>query len=168
MAAYQYCTGPVYCWAGDNFLGTCEVCPDFDDEFMWEESYNDLSGSKIPFDLNYEGQTCIIVMDLNYFDQSVLTGISVQGVDGPLARGALLVQNNLGFALTLAFSFYGTANAQPGMPPGFFFPKVRTIKAIHSPTGTKVRKVRLIVEAQPIFTFSTGSFFLYSTDPSYF
>lgn len=157
----QHTTGPVIAFINGALLGTCERSPYVEGHQWWHPTFNDLAGPLVPFDKQYMGETKLIVLDLNYFDHTVLNAITIFGIDFFTARGRYLNQNGERFQLGLQFSYFGTINATPGLPAGESYPGCNLLTAYYDPLGTATRKVRLIIESNPIFDPTTGAFRTY-------
>ncbi len=187
--SWIYCTGPIHAWVrftppigtgGTSsvlpsgpiiHLGTCEQHPTDDDSNEYEPVMNDIGGPKVPFDKQYQGSTEIIVMDLNKLSYAIMQRITSPpyfdgsvGYTNRLARGSLMLQQGLAFELWLQYSFYGTANAVPDLPPGTYYPAVTTIASQTPKQGTKAKLRRVILEAANWYNRSDGSFLLKSQD----
>lgn len=167
-APLQHVTGPVLFLVDGVFVGTAERCPLVEGGQEWMPVYNDFGGPMVQFDASYQGETKLIVIDLNYYDGVLLNDLINFGTDSYLSRGSLQVQGGNSFAVTLKFTFYGTPNATVGLPPGEHYFSCRIVQTYFDPMGTPVRKVRLVIEAQSVFNPANGSFSLYSTNPVYF
>lgn len=190
--AYLHCTGAIFCYTVNSSgsisqLGTAEQHPVSEDDYNWEDVFNDIGGSMVPFDQMYMGQIEIFSLDLNRFNNDVSffiesapsysvlsqTQINVPGYDDWVSRGSFLNANSQGFPLWLQYSFFGTAGAlaYPDLPIGVYYPNCRLIKSITPEQGTKTWKKRLEIMAFPDFLFeSDGSwnFTVKSSNPSDF
>jgi len=168
----QHTTGPVAAWysfAGQSaptLLGTCERWPAIEESSNWNPVFTDDAGSLCPYDKFQEGSTAMIVLDFNYFSATALNYLI--GSDGTQlgGRGALLITNGLSFTLWLRYRFGGTPLADPNMELGQVFFACSVANVAKSPAGSIVRKVRLIVEANPIQVGT--NFYTWSTNPTFF
>jgi hypothetical protein len=157
------------------YIGTCEQHPVNDAEVAYDPVYNDIGGPRTPFDKEYQGETEVILLDLNRFNwfnlNLMLSPPLYQGMVGwtnRLARGSLLLQQGLSYELWLQYSFFRTANATPDLPPGTYYPACNTLTNQTPKQGTKTKTKRVVVESNNWYTKSDGSFFLKSHDLSYF
>lgn len=187
--AYQYCTGKVDCffqlnaWKAYNFvepvagsdtayLGTCEQYPLVQGLNRWNPVYNDVGGPLSPFDKEFQGLGKIIALDLNKFIQTNINTLlgGGEGIEDYLSRGTLLQANGLSFTLWLRFAYYGTANDISGgqLPPGEVYFCCSIPENGYDPIGTRTRKTRLVIEADPAYNVNDGGFWTYSTLPKYF
>lgn len=193
--AYLHVTGPVHIWArtpnvgaGPDqspaglsgvpfYVGTCERCPSDDVEVHYEPVMNDLGGPRVPFDREFQGAEGVVVLDLNRFVWNNLNELLkyprygenvAMGLTSRLDRGSLLLQNGLSYELWLQYSFYGTANATPGLPPGVYYPACCTVGNMKPKQGSTVMNRRLIVEPNNVWSAVDGSFMLESESPAYF
>ena len=168
-------------------LGTCEQHPINQGEALWEDVPNDLGGTMIGLDKQFQGSTEIIILDLNRFDYSVMAILEniptvgrapsdAPGFTDGLARGSYKQQNGFSFEMWLYYTFFGTrvAAAYPLMPPGIYYPCCSLMQDNIPKQGTKTQTKRLVVEAD--WAFFEGSainpalneFFLKTSDPAYF
>ena len=169
---------------GQVALGTCEQHPVVDGDVLYDQVPNDIAGTQLGLDKQFQGSTEIILLDLNRFDYAVLSLLesfpcygrtALAPFDSPgfndwLDRGAYLQQNGLSFELWLYFTFFGTrvASAYPLMPRGIYYPCCNLLKDSIPKQGLKTQTKRLAVEANWAWFEPEGSFFLKTSDPSYF
>ncbi len=186
--AYQYCTGPVNCFAQVNpsdgtpsyamptisngsalYLGTCEQYPLVQGVQEWSPTYNDRRGP-MKFDTQYFGESKVLIMDLNKMVQANLDAILNFGSLDQALVGAFKRMNGQSFVVWLQFTNFGQPIAPADMPAGecYFFCNVS--ESAYDPIGTRARKTRIIVEADMMYTVgANGSVFQgYSTDAGFF
>ena len=163
------CTGPVFVWVRYNiggtpqFLGTCEQHPTFESEPAWEPVLNDFGGFMTPFDQTYQGATEILTSDLNRWDETQLNIVNSppnsggnEGFDAKLSRGSFLIQGGKYISVWFQYSFFGTANAQEDLEPGWFYPACRVGGIFTPKQGTKSQLRRIVFEANNLFVISGG------------
>ena len=177
MARRFHCTGPIEVVVGlptvgagvfsnpvvpkkENqfFLGTCEQHPITQFEVGWEQVPNDLGGTMVGLDKQFQGGGPeIIILDLNRFDYNVMNLIDARshgaGATDGIARGAYKQQNGLSFQLWLYYTFFGTrvATAFPNMPRGVYYPCCNLLQDDVPKQGTKTQTKRIIIEADWAF-----------------
>ncbi len=81
--AQQYATGAVHCYVKNanlgsqvNYLGTCEQMPQDSRSPEYEMLMNDLSGSKVPLDMAFEGVSAQVSMVLTRWDNTVAEALT--------------------------------------------------------------------------------------------
>ncbi len=181
--ATLYTTGPAYLYiasvAGQNaqFLGTAEYAPRIEIRPGWEPVFNDLGGSKVPFDMSYQGEEGFTFAEINRYNEVVLARLQARpqtanylgvatpprGLNYPVDIGTLMLTEGLTVTLYVVFPFAGKAAFRSHqMPPGYRFPGTYLVGPDDlSNLGTKPRKVGLIFHHLRLFDRQTGRFLLY-------
>ena len=191
--AYQYCTGPVFVYAAPTpnlgyvltpptpstalYLGTCEQYPLVQGLQQWEPTYNDIAGLR-PFDKQYFGTGKILVLDLNKFIQSNIDVICEGGVGTTFevywSRGNYKNLNGYAYTFWLSFGNFGSPVAIADMPAGEVYFNCNIQSVDYDPIGTRSRKTRLVVEAEPAYATNVSAistvrgFGNYSLDSAFF
>lgn len=172
MSAFIYTTGPVHIYSQNittgsyGYIGTCETTPEIKFSPNKLPVMNDVAGRSIPLDYIEEGTDATISCVFTRFDRSVLdqclyyNSVATGGGNGyetRLNRGSLVKA----FKLILQFSFYGTAEAQSGLLPGYRFAKSFVAAYVPSPVGTEASKCGVVFQAYSSWNSTTGAFVLY-------
>lgn len=142
------------------YLGTCEEPPDIDKRPAWEPVFNQLGGTKVPFDQLFEGEDALIDATVNRFnmppqialDDYVRTpgilagGAATPGVSEPGDIGTLMLTESRCHVLIVVFPYTAKA-AYAGQEAGYLFPSVllegNTVRRV----GTVARAARLVWHA---------------------
>lgn len=132
--AQLYVTGPAHFYVGSVspsggvlsalYLGTCEREPEpCEIAPEWEPEWNAIGGSKIPFDVSYQGEQAFIGADLNRFNEGVYLALAARpgtgsppGTNAPGDRGTLLLTEGLAVAVWMVFPFGGGLPGFAGKP----------------------------------------------------
>lgn len=147
-----------------EFLGTVEgpTEPDFDPQY--EPVFNDLSGTKIPFDCLMESEQAFISGTFTNWTESVYARLaaatgsdplgSVRGTIGPREIGTLMILEREVFKLALIYpySLPGTftfKSAMVGQPAGYVFGGCFKVKHRRR-SGTGANKLFIAVHALPV------------------
>src|SRR5690348_16792822 len=135
--AQLYTTGPAHIFVGGGFLSpgsmgtgggntppqtssntpvilylvTCEEAPEIVIEPKYSGTKNDLGGSEIPFDMQYEGEQGLISLDLNRYNEPVYAALAsrprfggVRGLNGGADVGTLMQTEGLSLVTWVLFS----------------------------------------------------------------
>ncbi len=195
MATQAYNTGPVHFYVGlpstttfavaggggINFatlsftswlyLGTAQRSPKRVTRRFHEEVWNDVSGTKAPFDNIYEGMEGLVAPDLTKWDWSVYRQMSALagavsgpgGTDDRFARGTLRMTEGKFVGLALVFPFYAKlAMKNQGMPPGYFYPCCWLVDDDELSAGTGMNVENIVFHCHSAFSPATGSFTLFT------
>lgn len=182
MGSQLYCTGPAHVWlqispgGAPSYLGTCEESPDIEIRPEFEPVRNDIGGVKVPFDMSYQGEDALIVLDLNRWDEDVLracqalpgtsAGGNTRGQSGPLDVGTLMLTESKTIPVYIVFPF-NSKPAMARMPQGYrFFAAYNLGPHRNRPLGTRPRKVLTAFHAIRSFDPAHGTFLLYDEDVS--
>jgi len=156
--AQPYCSGPVAAYVGPGsysaggmpgpagggvaFLGHNQRRgPRISIRRAWEPVFSDISGTRIPYDLIYEGQEAYVTIEFSRYNMAVIGALAnipnnLGGVDMPFTdvggtRGTIMLTEGVAVGLVLTFPFSITgptphvamSNAANGaLPSGFYFP----------------------------------------------
>lgn len=197
--AQPYVTGPALLYVGVTssspggtsnkavFLGTAEQSPVIEIRPDYEPVFNDLRGSKKPFDLAFEGEEAFTFADLTRWNESVYAAlaarpraVSALGAGGAVAGGlglaptrgvniagdigTLQLTENQSFTLWVVFP-YASKPAMASMPAGYRFPfTVFEGPDLLKPLGTRPRKIHVVFHHMAGFNPATGAFFTYDTN----
>lgn len=192
MSATPYVTGPVYCWLGFtsrilvptagqainfaainistwSFLGTAQRAPRRKTRIAHEPLWNDVSGSKVPYDQLYEGAEGLIGMDLTKWDWAVYRRAAAQagggtdGTDDEFARGSLRMTEGKFASLALVFPYYAKSVFRSnGMVPGYLYPVSYLIEDDELEPGTAANVLHLMWYCQSAFNTKTQRFTLFT------
>ena len=111
--ANPFTSGAVSCFISISntvqFLGHTEAGPDINHRFEREPVMSDLSGSRIPFDVMFQGETAIVGLTLTRWNSAIMdavekglnTASALLGSDGDLARGTLMQLEGATYPLVL-------------------------------------------------------------------
>jgi len=159
-----------------QFLGTCETAPRPSTQPKFIDVYNDYGGRSVPTQLVWDGSESRMVCTLNRVDLAVARNVRDQplhagllntvGKETGLERGSLIIGVN-DFELAFKNTYFGTANATPGLPPGRrYFSTV--LEGYEEDTqGTRVETVTFAFRFNNIFLGSSG-FAQFTEDPAEF
>lgn len=172
--------------AASTFLGTGETAPEITVKAEWEPVMNDLGGTKIPFDVAYEGEEAFISVKLTRWNQTILNLIqnrpyragAVRGTNSILSvagapagygdMGSMMITEGLTFGLQCYFPYSVKAayrNPANGfMPPGMNFPAAMLMGPEVRRGGTKAQSIQLVFHALRDVVLGAGSsaFVLYN------
>lgn len=198
--AFVYVTGPVHVFTrvmaqgaspfnplGSNsgpvlYLGTTQLCPEFDRVKRWQPIFTALGGDAKPFDHRWGGQDVSIGLDLVRHSDTVLRGVEAcpnfgrngldDGVESFGDRGKMMLANGASFELWLVNTFarFGNANlnAFPDLRLGYYFRACKTDRVYRPRDGLVDSMARLDVTAESVYDVRTMSFFTHSSLPAYF
>jgi hypothetical protein len=179
--ATPYCTGPALIYvrppalSGPAFFGTTERTPRIQIRPAWSPVYNDLGGSKVPFDMMYEGEESLESGTFTRWNELIhatlanrpsTLGSRGRNVAGDI--GTYMIAEGMAYTLWMVFPYASKALfAANNMPPGYRFP----FSWLEGPddldeNGTNPRKIGLLWHSLRGFDPSTGSFLLYDHDMS--
>ena len=153
-----------------QYLGTCEIMPEPQEEFNWKDVFNSLGGDMVPADRMYMGLDGLVVMNLNRFSYTNLFGLIGGGSESHLNRGSLMVNNRFSLQLWCAFDFFGTLNAlaYPEMPPGYFWWCTEIRRHWPQRLTIDTTNVLLIFQAQQVYNKVTRGWDMRSSNPAFF
>ena len=175
MSANQLVTGPalVYIQTAAStdwfFLGTYERSPIIELIRPYEPSMNALGGVTLPFDKFFQGQEAMIGGVINRPDYSVMAlmrnapwygGVlsTTLGANNYFDLGAGAMKNGASFGLVMRFLYYGAPDADPGLPPGYWFFNCTVDKDSQSEMVTVPMAFDEVFHASRIYVpFSTSS-----------
>ncbi len=170
--AQQYASGSVHVFCAYNppggpasgpfYLGTCEQMPQDNRNPEYELLMNDISGSKKPLDLAWEGEDATISLVLtrfshvgwNLLETKPFPTANVNGEWDIEDVGALMGLEGICWSVWLVYSF-GSALANKaayttqGMPPGRFYPQCVVWAPMADETGSRPMKRQVIFYAWP-------------------
>ncbi len=159
-----------------QFVGTCETAPLPSTMPKFIDVMNDYGGRSVATQLIWDGSESRLVCTLNRVDLNVCRNIRDQprhlglpgtvGKETNLSRGSLVIGVN-DFEIAFKNTYFGTANATPGMVPGRYYYSA-VLEAYEEDTrGTRVETVTMAFRMNNIF-LGTGGFAQYTEDPGEF
>lgn len=155
-----------------QFLGTCVQAPEPEETPHFIEIFNDYGGRSVPFQLVWDGATCLIPFVSNRMDLNVCRNVRDQpgrfGTTTQVGRESLLDRGSLvigvtDFELTIRNTYFGTAHQTAGMPAGRKYFSVVLAAYRESTVGTRVEEVAMVFKANSVWSSATG-FSLYTED----
>ncbi len=185
--AQQFATGSVHVFlAPPNrsqqkntpvYFGTCESMPQDQRQPEYEMLWNDISGSKVPLDLAWEGESAQISLTMTRVDQVVVEYLQAHP-NTPTATpgswafedvGSMMGLEGLAWECWLVYTF-GSAIAGKltytgaGLRPGRHYTQCVLWSPQSEETGTKPTKQHFMLFAWPKPNFGTKRFVLYDYD----
>jgi hypothetical protein len=158
---------------GWQFLGTCVTAPDISEFPKFIDVYNDYGGRSVPTQLIWDGSESRLACTINRIDLAACRNVRDQpshvGVPGSeynIDRGSLVI-GLTDFQFAFKDTYFGTANATPGLPPGRVYFSVVLEGYEEHTTGTRVEEVSLLLRCNNIRE-ANGQFQQYSEDPAVF
>lgn len=154
------------------YLGTCETQPQMTLQRLMGPVFNDKAGRLSPFQFIHGGFVGMVGCAFTRFSHPGIAALKSftqvsAGRESRLARGSLILGNSSA-VLYAKYTFYGTANATTGLPPGRKFYAALWKNEDMLESGTAVQKPLLVWECHPIYDGATGGFNMYSEDPAEF
>ncbi len=176
--AEGFCTGPALFYfdfgTGPTFFGTTEGEPDIVWTPEWEPVPNQLAGSRLPLDRNFQGEEALISGVFTRYNETLLQPLmkrttravgtgNVRGKEGAGALGAFLGQEGLAFACIVVFPYFSKPIFQKaGMAPGYRFFQCFNEGDRYPPGGTKAQRYHLRLHAARRFNIAAiGGYDLY-------
>ena len=166
-------TGPalLYCGVGSSFaplfLGTCERPPRITLRPEYEAYFNDLAGQRIPMDQVFQGEDGIVSIDLNRWDESVLTAIQARprhsasgSIRGTLQAGdigTMMKTEGFDYPLWMKFPYFSKAAYAAGVPGYKFYQAHLLGPDDMDQLGTMPRRNRLVFYCSQLWTLSSGN-----------
>jgi hypothetical protein len=182
--AQPYVTGACSVWAGIGagsapvFVGHAEQGMSIDIRAGWEPVMNDLAGTKVPFDMSYQGEEAILSGTLTRWNEAVVAAMAARwnaqasflggpqrGSENTFARGTLMLTEGAAFPIWLNFPLSSIA-AFATLPDGYRFAAGFLESPDRLEPGTRPYKIQMIWHCLAVFTPSNGSFLLYDHDMS--
>lgn len=180
--AQAYNTGPVHIYwqlfsLQMAYLGTCERAPRIVHTAYFEPIFNDIAGTKVPYDELFQGKDASIAGDLTRWNEAVLkdaetrvgNGAQVQpdGLDDEQSRGTMMLAEGQAGILILHFPYYAKpVMSAAGMRPGYRYFGAWLAGPDDKTLGTQVNKAHIQFRALPVYQYTTGKFLLYDTNLS--
>lgn len=173
MSTQLLTPGPTYLQVGTGAAGVLEhlgwtergIRGTFDGGF--EDVMTDVSGTRVPFDILYQGEQAFITADLNLYDELILNKVNprrlgdTEGVVATTAVGSLLRLEGFMFRL-LIFCPYSAKAAFANMRPAYNFLKAHLDAAREIELSSRVKIVRCIFRAIPDWSQTSGGGILYN------
>lgn len=181
MSAQQFATGSVHSFvrfAGGSilYLGTCESMPQDQRNPEYEMLMNDISGSKVPLDVAWEGESAQISLVLTRWDENVANVCETPPGVAPVAGswfmrdvGTLMSLEKETTELWLVYTFGSVlankvAYTANGLHAGRHYPQCVLWSPQLDETGTKPMKRHFMYYAWPRYDPSNFKFTLYDYD----
>src|SRR5882672_1487091 len=182
-AVHVFIASPYYNAGSPLYFGTTESMPDDRRQPEYEMLMNDLSGSKVPLDMAWEGESAQISLVMTRWTESVAQGLETKPIPGVSVSGqwtwndmgALAAYEGNYLRLWLVYTF-GAALANKaayvqggaGLRAGRYYPQCVVWAPETEETGTKPMKRHFLFFAWPAIDVQNRRFLLYSTDPAAF
>lgn len=180
--AQQFSSGSTHLWLRFNgtgspqYFGTCESFPQDSRSPQYEFLMNDLSGSKVPLDLSYQGESSQVSVVMTRWDENLANGLTV--APGQVTPSGQYDWEDLGTLMMLEEQFtelwivylYGSALANKtvytanGMIPGRHYLQTVLWSPQMDEVGTKPMKRHFMFYAWPQIDVANQAFVLYDTD----
>lgn len=173
MPTQLFTPGPTFIQIGTGAVGALEhlgwsergIRVTLDGAF--EDVITDVSGTRIPFDVQAMGEQGFITADLNLYDEAILTKAlnlrtgTVAGTMGPTTVGSLLRLEGGMFRL-LCYCPYEVKAAMANMRPAFNFIKAYLDAAVEIELSSRVKVNRCIFRAIPDWSQVLGGGILWN------
>lgn len=171
-----FVAGPaeIHCGVGSNgslaFLGWSETGVRISDSPEWDDVPADISGSRVPADVQYMSSQAFVSLDLKVWNMNVYNAIAARYLpQSGLTRGlmpfgsigALMLGQGSAYRLLVYPPYSQEAAMAPIRPYNFFSAWLAGPDDVH-PFGTKAMKIRCIFRSIPRYDVVTGSFSLYN------
>ena len=183
--AQPFASGAVHCYAAFHggtpfYLGTCESMPNDSRSPEYELLQNDISGSKNPLDLAFQGMSAQISLIVTRQDWLNLEALEyAPGENANVGEwsyedvGTLMALEGEYTRLWLAYTFGAslankTVYTSNGMIRGRYYPQCVMWSPQTDETGTRPMKRQYIFYAWPKYNPTTRMFTLYSTQAADF
>lgn len=175
MAAQIYVAGPCEIHVGVGaagalvFLGWSESGVRVSIQPAWDDVPSDVAGSRLPHDVQYQGEQAFISYDLKVWSESVYAQLAARfnpftgtrGTDPVGARGGLMVQEGAAHRL-LVYSPYAALKASQATQKSYnFFASWLAGPDDLEPLGTRGKKIRVVHRAIGYYDPATGGWPLY-------
>lgn len=175
-----YVPGPSYWYLSSapngayEFLGMCESLTRLSLSPQWDEVYVDGAGSRVPYDLEFQGAEASVSGDLIRYNEAVLNRAknwlnNPGAIPGTIANdsiGTLARTEGRAFSLAIVSRYRTKAVfTGQGMNGAFLFPFAVPAGSWDVGQGTKVKKERILFRCLPTFNLYGGGT-LYSNDIS--
>lgn len=177
--AQQFATGASHVFlgfgSGPQYFGTAESFPNDSRQPEYEMLMNDFSGSKIPLDMAWEGESGQISLAMTRWDEDVanlatLPPFSTSNGSWDFdANGSLMGLEEQAIEIWIVYTF-GSALANKsvyvsqGLPPGRHYTQCVLWSPQQDETGTRPMKRNFLFFAWPKPNFITRKFVLYDYD----
>lgn len=157
----------AYPTSGDiRFLGTSQQPPRIGFNVNYDPVMNDNTGTIVPMDYQYQGQSVQLAYTLNYWNEAVLIELdrvgqfagTVRGKDNFGDIGSLMIFEGMTFHVWVQFP-YATSKAfgsAYNMPLGYHFSAARLLN-YQLDIGTQFEKRLFPIEAWPVYNPTDGS-----------
>lgn len=182
MPAQQMATGAIHVFvrAGSesmaSYFGTCERFPEDTRQPEYEALMNDYSGSKVPLDFSWEGESAQISLSMTRWDEVVAQDLEDKPFSATSIPGSWSA-NDVGTLMGLEFGFwelslvrtFGAAIANKGAFVNNGLLPVRRYRqcVVWTPEsdqgGTQPMKRQFLFYAWPLYIAKTRTFVLYDS-----
>jgi hypothetical protein len=155
------------------YFGTCESMPQDQRQPEYEMLMNDASGSKVPLDMAWEGESAQISLVMTRTNQpvveSVLAGPSGSNPPGAWSfndMGALMMLEGLSWCVWLVYQFGSALGNKPaytaqGLRPGRRYAQCVLWAPQSEEGGTRPMKQHFMFYAWPVADFKNQKYVLY-------
>ena len=183
MAATPQVVGPCLLFtqaipgAGPSFLGTTEVAPSIVFDYQYADFVNALAGVKLPMDQVAQGDSAIVVADVNRWDEVVLEGLMLNvvnpvtsnkiGTESAQTRGTLMIGERQARTLWMVFPYANKPVYAGVMPQGYRFFSTWLISPMKKENLNTTPMInRLIFRCLAPYNPALGTFTLYDFNVS--
>lgn len=176
--AIPYVTGPAAIFVGVSgttpvdpfvgatpvYLGHCESAPRIAWNPQFEPVMNDLAGSRLPYDMLYQGKDAMIIGDLTIWNWLIWDRVrsrpdfnDVPDTNDRFDLGSLMLTEGKCFPLWITYPYVAkAAMAAGGMPAGRHFLATYLVGPDNEDPGTRVNKVHVQFHALRAWDPVTG------------
>jgi hypothetical protein len=166
----SYGTSRFVAPGGAAYLGTCEKAPRIIERPAWQPLFSDQGGTRVPFDIAYQGTEAFTFARMTRWNENVLSAIQsrpdprgFRGINLGGDIGTLMLSEGLAYEVRIYFPYATKAiYTAAGMPPGYRFPA----SFLEGPDelddlGTSPRIINLTFHHLRTFNPTTGIFGTY-------
>lgn len=165
--------GPAELYVGTGsggaleFLGWSEAGMRFNFDAEFEDVMSDISGTRIPFDVQFMGIQAFMSGDLTVYNEPIFNKLLVRVPGGSVGTigaghiGHLLNLEGGGVRTLINAPYAAKAAFTATMQKAWNFPRAHLISPTEIDVGTRVKKIRFIFRAIPTWNQLTGEATLY-------
>jgi hypothetical protein len=174
MATKIYVTGPALIYVGTGTSGAYNFLGFSEQEFPivlsgeWDEVMADLSGPRLPLDIQFMGEQAYMSFTLTKYSQAVLNGIRTRIPNGTIGQiatnqlGSLMISEGLAFK-TCIVQPYQSKTAFSDLPPCYEFLASWMSDQHEVPISVRAHRPRVTIRAIPVWNTSNLTYVLYDT-----